>query len=148
MIPKTAEQSLEQKFAKATGFYEKGKFDKANKIFRRIQRANPGIPEVLHMLGLIALKTDRAEDAVGHLESAVQSAPGSADLFGLLAGRWKRPDGPGTPPRPLNRPSPLSPAWPKPTTTWAMPCETSAAARTPRSLTGVPLSCTPASPMR
>ena len=86
----SAEQSLEQQFAKAASFYEKGKFDKAKKIFRGIQRGNPGIPEVLHMLALIALKTNRAEDAVGHLESAVQSAPGSADLFGLLGGALEK----------------------------------------------------------
>ena len=86
----SAEQSLEQQFAKAAGFYEKGKLDKAKKIFRDIQRSNPGISEVLQMLALIALKTDRAEDAVGHLEKAVTSAPGSTDLFGLLGGALKK----------------------------------------------------------
>ncbi len=83
------DRSLEQQFAKAAGFYEKGKLDKANKIFRDIQHSSPGIPEVLHMLALIALKTDRAEVAVGHLQQAVTSAQGSADLFGLLGGALK-----------------------------------------------------------
>ncbi len=82
----SGDESLDRKFAKAAGFYEKGKFGKAKKIFANIQKSQPDIPEVLHMLALIALKTDRAEEAAGHLENAVKAAPGSAALFGLLGG--------------------------------------------------------------
>ncbi|MDA1091410.1 MAG: tetratricopeptide repeat protein [Proteobacteria bacterium] len=85
-----AELSLQQQFAKAAGFYEKGKLDKAGKIFRDIQRNSPNIPEVLHMLALIALKKGRADDAVDHLEAAVKAAPKAADLFGLLGGALKK----------------------------------------------------------
>lgn len=83
-------QSLEQKFAKATGFFDKGKFDKARKILAGIQKSQPGIPEVLHMLALVAFQTRRFEEAVKYLEQAVESAPGNADLFGLLGSALKQ----------------------------------------------------------
>jgi len=86
----SAQQSLEQQFAKAAGFFEKGKLDKAHKAFRDIQRQQPAIPEVLHMLALIALKKDRAEDAAGYLQQAVQAAPARPELFALLGAALSR----------------------------------------------------------
>ena len=47
-----------------------------------IQRRQPDIPEVLHLMALIELQTGRPEAAAGHLEKA--------DLHNLLGGALKR----------------------------------------------------------
>jgi tetratricopeptide (TPR) repeat protein len=84
------QKALQQTFHKALQFFEKGKLNKARKCLLDIQRRQPDIADVLHLLSLIALKKDRAREAVGYLEKAVALAPGSADLFGLLGGALKR----------------------------------------------------------
>ena len=85
-----AQEPLQQTFHKAVRFFEKGKLNKARKCLLDIQRRQPDIADVLHLLSLIALKKDRALEAVGYLEKAVALTPGSADLFGLLGGALKK----------------------------------------------------------
>ena len=83
-------EPLEQAFHKAVQFFEKGKLKKARQCLAGIQSRQPDLPDVLHLLSLIALRTDHPAEAVGYLEKAVRLAPGSVDLFGLLGGALKR----------------------------------------------------------
>ena len=82
--------SLEQAFAEAAGLYQQGRLDDAEKALLEIQGLKADIPDVLHLLALIQLKTERAEEAVGHLEKAVAAGPATAELYGLLGDALKR----------------------------------------------------------
>ncbi len=82
--------SLERAFAEAAGLYQQGRLDDAEKALLGIQGLKADIPDVLHLLALIALKTERADEAVGHLEKAVAAEPDSAELYGLLGDALKR----------------------------------------------------------
>ena len=85
-----APPSPERAFAEAAGHYQQGRLAAAEKGLLAIQRRNPGVPDVLRLLALIALRDGRAKDAAGSLEKAVAAAPGSADLFNLLGGALGR----------------------------------------------------------
>ncbi|NQV82976.1 MAG: tetratricopeptide repeat protein [Rhodospirillales bacterium] len=77
-------EPFEQTFNKAVQFFEKGKLKKARKCLTDIQRHQPDILDVLHLLSLVELKSDNPAKAIGYLQKAVKLAPRSADLFGLL----------------------------------------------------------------
>ena len=85
-----AMNSPEQTFHKAVRYYEKGKLKKARQCLLDIQRRQPDILDVLHLLSLIALQRERADEAVGYLEKAVRLASNSADLHGLLGSALKK----------------------------------------------------------
>ena len=80
----------EQTFHKAVRYYEKGKLKKARQCLLDIQRHQPNILDVLHLLSLVALQMERADEAVGYLEKAVRLASNSADLYGLLGNALKK----------------------------------------------------------
>ena len=82
--------SPKQIFQKAVRFYEAGNLKKARSCLLDIQRRQPDITDVLHLLSLVALQMGRAPEAVGYLEKAVRLAPGSADLSGLLGTALKK----------------------------------------------------------
>ena len=82
--------SLEQAFAEAAGLYQQGRLDDAEKALLAIQGLKADIPDVLHLLALIQLKTERADEAVGHLEKAVAAGPASAELFNLLGSALRK----------------------------------------------------------
>ena len=58
-----ASEPLEQTFQKAVRFYENGSLKKALKCLNDIQRRQPVIPDVLHLLGLVFLQMGRPKDA-------------------------------------------------------------------------------------
>jgi len=80
---------LEQAFAEAVADYENGRLEEAENVLKGIQGRQPDIPDVLHLLSLVALQDGRGEDAVGYLTKAVAALPESADLLGLLASAHK-----------------------------------------------------------
>ncbi|HEC14889.1 MAG TPA: tetratricopeptide repeat protein, partial [Rhodospirillales bacterium] len=61
-----------------------GRLGRAEKTLLKIETAHPGVPDVLHLLGVIALQTDRPDLALKHLEGAVAAAPRSPELLTLL----------------------------------------------------------------
>ena len=82
----TIQQAIEQ----AAAHYQQGRLDDAEGALSEIQRQQPDIPYVLHLLALITLRTERPAEAVRHLEKAVVAEPGSANLFSLLGGALKQ----------------------------------------------------------
>ena len=70
--------SLEQAFAAAANHYQQGRLDEAESALLEIQRQQAGLPDVLHLLALIALQTDKPDEAVNYLENAVAATPESA----------------------------------------------------------------------
>ncbi len=86
MTKLTIQQAIEQ----AVALYQQDRLDDAESSLSGIQRQHPDIPYVLHLLALIALRTERPAKAVQHLEKAVAAEPGSADLFSLLGDSLKQ----------------------------------------------------------
>ena len=90
-----AAASLERLFGEQVAHFDAGRLKEAEAGLAELQRRQPDMPEVLHLLALIELQTDRAEAAAGHLEKALARVPGSADLNNLLGVALKeleRPD--------------------------------------------------------
>jgi len=85
-----ASASLEQAFAEAVAHYRQGRPAEAERALAAIQRRRKDLPEVLHLLALIALKAGRAADAIAHLTKAVAAVPGSAELHHLLGGALRK----------------------------------------------------------
>ncbi len=84
---KTAGQtgvSLERLFGEQVAHFDAGRLKEAEAGLAALQRRQPDVPEVLHLLALIELRTHRAEAAAGHLEKAIARVPDSADLHNLL----------------------------------------------------------------
>ncbi|MEE8352322.1 MAG: tetratricopeptide repeat protein [Rhodospirillales bacterium] len=89
--------SLEDVFNQAAADYQRGDLKAAEKKLLKLQKQHPDLPDVLHLLALIALQTERAKKAVGFLQKATKAAPpqsNKADLFNLLGSALKR-DGRG-----------------------------------------------------
>ena len=85
---------LEHFFGKSMAHFQAGRLKEAEAELSEIQRRQPDIPEVLHLMALIELQTGRPEAAAGHLEKAVARQPESADLHTMrlfrqpAAGDW------------------------------------------------------------
>ncbi len=71
-------------FHGAVADYQAGRLERSEKTLLNIDRSHPGIPDVLHLLGVIALQTDRPDAARQHLDRAVAAAPQSPELLALL----------------------------------------------------------------
>jgi len=81
-------------FARALDCYHHRRFSEARALFRGVEDARPGDPEVDFHLGRLALWFDDADEARHRLERAVAARPADArlrhalgDAFGLLAQR-------------------------------------------------------------
>lgn len=85
-----ADSGIEAAFRRAVERYQAGDAATAEGILDNIERARPGIPEVLHLLGLIALKSKRYTLAALHLRRAVEAAPGRAELHALLGAAFRK----------------------------------------------------------
>ncbi|SMH44919.1 tetratricopeptide repeat protein [Azospirillum agricola] len=71
---------IEQTLAVATEHHRAGRTDEAERLYRDVLAASPGHPDALHLLGVIALQTGRAEDAVAMIGQAV-AGDGGSPLF-------------------------------------------------------------------
>ena len=73
--------------------HQAGKLPQAEQIYRQILATQPGYPNALHLLGLLAIQSGRALEAVLLIEQAVAADPAQAVYHGnlgsayLLAGR-------------------------------------------------------------
>ena len=113
---------LERLFGEAAAHFEAGRLKEAEAGLAELQRRQPDLPEVLHLLALIELQTGRPEAAAGHLEKAVAKQPDSADLHNLLGGALKRAGRLEEAVPAYDKAVSLGPGdWPRRTTTWATP---------------------------
>ena len=78
--PDLGAMTPQQAFAAAAGHYNSGRLQQAEDILQQIRRRLPDSPDVLHLLAVIALQTNRPGEAAGHLDKAVVVAPGSAEI--------------------------------------------------------------------
>lgn len=70
-----------------------GELKAAENILLQIEKLQSGIPDVLHMLGFIAVESGRPAVAVKHLKRAIERVPGNIELLNLLgAAHYKAGD--------------------------------------------------------
>jgi len=79
----------------ALKYHERGRLDRAEKIYRKILKNYPNQPDALHFLGLIAGQRDKTDEAEHLIRKAINILPQNAFYhhnFGTLMkeqGRWK-----------------------------------------------------------
>ncbi|MFS2013177.1 tetratricopeptide repeat protein [Azospirillum sp. CT11-132] len=71
---------IEQTLAVATEHHRAGRTAEAERLYRDVLDASPGHPDALHLLGVIALQSGRAEEAVDRIAQAV-AGDDSSPLF-------------------------------------------------------------------
>ena len=79
-----ASSSPEETFQKAVKLFQNGRLKKAEALLGKLLKSVGDNPDILHMLALVALKTNRPDAAQSHLERAVCLAPETARLHALL----------------------------------------------------------------
>lgn len=62
---------IEQTLAVATEHHRAGRTAEAERLYRDVLDASPGHPDALHLLGVLALQSGRADDAVDRIAQAV-----------------------------------------------------------------------------
>lgn len=77
-------KTLQQELSKAAAKVHAGELTSAEKILLKINKRQAGIPDVLHMLGFIALETGRPRIAAKYLSDIAKRAPNNAGLLNLL----------------------------------------------------------------
>jgi tetratricopeptide (TPR) repeat protein len=70
--------------------HQAGRLTAAEEVYRRILDAEPAHPEALHLLGLIALQSDKPALAVELIEAANDGRPGNAVILSNLAEAFQR----------------------------------------------------------
>ena len=75
---------MEHAFRLAVEYFQSGRLEEAEHELEELRRAAPTHPDVLHLLGVIALQTGRPGVAARHLRKAVGVAPEMAELHNLL----------------------------------------------------------------
>ncbi|HEV3415942.1 MAG TPA: tetratricopeptide repeat protein, partial [Pirellulales bacterium] len=71
--------------AAAAACVERGELDAAEELSRSVLRANPLCPRALHVLGVVARKTDRLQLAIAVLQDAARLTPDDAGIHCELA---------------------------------------------------------------
>ena len=85
-----AAADAERRFRRAVEDFHAGRLQAAEQTLIGLQGIQPGVPDVLHLLGLIALQTNRPAAAVVHLRKALKAKPDSAELHKQLgAALWQ-----------------------------------------------------------
>jgi tetratricopeptide (TPR) repeat protein len=67
-----------------------GRYAEAEQIYRRVLEGNPESHDALHLLGLIRAESDRDEEGIRLIESAIQKQPNAAAFHHNLAGIYRR----------------------------------------------------------
>ncbi len=62
---------------KALGHHQAGNLRAAEKIYRRVLKAQPGNPDALHLSGLVHHRLGRHDKAIGLIRRAVKAVPGN-----------------------------------------------------------------------
>ncbi len=76
--------TITQAIELAKQYYKTGQLAKAENIARQILHSQPQQPEVLHLLGVIAAQTQRHEEAIKFINSAIAIQPTSPALYNSL----------------------------------------------------------------
>jgi protein O-GlcNAc transferase len=71
-------QDVERAMDKALKYHERGRLEKAEKIYKKILKSNPDRPDALHYLGLIASRRGETDKAESLMRKAIQILPGNA----------------------------------------------------------------------
>ena len=89
LTPATAAVA-ERRFRQAEEDYRAGRLQAAEQTLLGLLAIQPDVPDVLHLLGLIALKTNRPAAAAARLRTALKAVPDSAELYHKLgAALWQ-----------------------------------------------------------
>lgn len=81
---------VQRRFGDAVTLFQGGRLPDAEAALHEIDAAHPGIADVGHLRGVIALQLDSPERAVVHLEAATAANPHAAAPFTLLATAYSR----------------------------------------------------------
>ncbi len=77
--------TVQEALVAALDHQEAGRFAKADLLYRRILAASPGHPHALHLWGILAALTGRADGAMDRIRRAIAVAPDIADFHVNLA---------------------------------------------------------------
>jgi Tfp pilus assembly protein PilF len=87
--------ALSETYALAIKYHQLGDFRKAEQLYREILQAEPTHGHTLHLLGLVALQTDRTELAAEYIGQAVRLQPDNCEAHNnlgvALKGQGTRP---------------------------------------------------------
>ena len=90
-----SDQPLQHKLSQAVALYQQGRPSHAERICREVLQHESDNFDALHLLGVIMLRTRRAERAIQILEKAITLRPGSVEAHynrGLALKDLKRPE--------------------------------------------------------
>ena len=142
-----ASPSSEETFQKAVKLFQNGRLKKAEALLGKLLKSVGDNPDILHMLALVALKTNRPDAAKSHLERAVCLAPETARLHALLGLARKQVGQVDAAEVAYRQAIALNPRMPTRTITWLFFTPTRAATKTRSSITERPPGSNPTSPM-
>ncbi len=74
---------LETLFSKALDDFHNRQFSSAETTLKKINKIQRGIPDVLHLMGLVALETDQPKRAVDLFRQLIKTQPGNAAFHAL-----------------------------------------------------------------
>lgn len=75
---------LQQQFQDAVAVYQGGRLADAEALLQSIDALQPGISDVCHLRGVIALQSGAPERAILHLQAAIAASPRLPELHALL----------------------------------------------------------------
>ena len=82
----------EQQFQIAVEYFHAGNLEKAESVLGELLQKHPGQPDVLHLLSVIALQTDKPEAAARYLNQLIAANPQAANMHDLLGVALRRMD--------------------------------------------------------
>jgi tetratricopeptide (TPR) repeat protein/polysaccharide pyruvyl transferase WcaK-like protein len=82
---KTRVAAVNEMLARAVQCHRAGRLTEAEDMYRRLLRSHPGYPEVLRLLGMLAIQTGRNEEAECLLSRAIETGKSEAQCYANLA---------------------------------------------------------------
>ena len=83
--PSRSDGFSDQRLDDGLRLHQRGKFERAEAIYRNVLRQQPDHPEALHLLGVLLHQRGAGEEAVATIERALEKDPQSADATYNLA---------------------------------------------------------------
>jgi tetratricopeptide (TPR) repeat protein len=82
---KVTDEQRQKLLSDAIERHRRGRFLEAERIYRRILQSDPGHPDALHLLGLIAKQAGQTEAAIQLLQQAIANSPNTPSFRANLA---------------------------------------------------------------